>query len=308
MWCRVPRAELHAQYHDLVMCVGLHGSSLISLMIIVRSWVHELAMNLQCASSVHGAGAVGLDLSFVSHIFLLDPIWDKSLEDQVISRAHRLGAKQAIIVEKFIARGTVEQTMEALEHEPDVVLADVDRVGVSKGQNGDEGESSLDGVANGALDTGDARAEASSSTAASQRWQKRERGDDMKRQRETTRIRRVLTSLHSLPYDPDGERAREELSDSIEAARTSAGAALARGMGRGPPCLSEPLVGGSTRGDPFSSCTAEGDFIPAASFQGSKHGFVFKNGHRGLGYYVDGDTSSHSSRPTRQGRVVRFAE
>ena len=30
-----------------------------------------------------GAGAVGLDLSFVSHIFLLDPIWDKSLEDQV---------------------------------------------------------------------------------------------------------------------------------------------------------------------------------------------------------------------------------
>jgi SNF2 family DNA or RNA helicase len=51
-----------------------------------------------------GVGAVGLDLSFVSHIFLLDPIWDKSLEDQVISRAHRLGAKRSITVEKLIAR------------------------------------------------------------------------------------------------------------------------------------------------------------------------------------------------------------
>jgi superfamily II DNA/RNA helicase len=59
-------------------------------------------------------GAVGLDLSFVSHIFILDPIWDQGLEDQVISRAHRLGAKRAVTVEKFIAEGTVEQMMEAL--------------------------------------------------------------------------------------------------------------------------------------------------------------------------------------------------
>ena len=36
-----------------------------------------------CILLLDGVGALGLDLSFVSHIFLLDPIWDKSLEDQV---------------------------------------------------------------------------------------------------------------------------------------------------------------------------------------------------------------------------------
>jgi len=61
---------------------------------------------------IDSAGALGLDLSFVTHVYLLDPIWDKSQEDQVISRAHRLGAKNSITVEKFIASGTVEEVME----------------------------------------------------------------------------------------------------------------------------------------------------------------------------------------------------
>ena len=37
-------------------------------------------------------GAVGLDLFFVSHLFLMDPIVDKSLEEQIIARAWRMGA------------------------------------------------------------------------------------------------------------------------------------------------------------------------------------------------------------------------
>ncbi|DAZ96789.1 TPA: hypothetical protein N0F65_005787 [Lagenidium giganteum] len=48
-------------------------------------------------------GSHGLDLSFVTHIFLLEEIWDKSLELQVISRAHRMGAKQSVVVGQLIA-------------------------------------------------------------------------------------------------------------------------------------------------------------------------------------------------------------
>ena len=33
-------------------------------------------------------GAIGLDLSFVTHIFLMDEIWDESVEAQVIARGH----------------------------------------------------------------------------------------------------------------------------------------------------------------------------------------------------------------------------
>ncbi|KAI9906649.1 hypothetical protein PsorP6_004638 [Peronosclerospora sorghi] len=56
-------------------------------------------------------GSHGLDLSFVTHIFLMDEIWDKSLEQQVISRAHRMGASQAVVVEQLWMRGSVESQM-----------------------------------------------------------------------------------------------------------------------------------------------------------------------------------------------------
>lgn len=43
--------------------------------------------------------AHGLDLSFVTHIFLLEPIADAALLEQVTSRAHRLGATGSVTVE-----------------------------------------------------------------------------------------------------------------------------------------------------------------------------------------------------------------
>jgi SNF2 family DNA or RNA helicase len=61
------------------------------------------------------AGSEGLDLSFVTHIFFLEEVWDKSLENQAISRAWRMGAKGHVEVETIAARGTVEETMMGVE-------------------------------------------------------------------------------------------------------------------------------------------------------------------------------------------------
>ncbi|TXG49092.1 hypothetical protein EZV62_024967 [Acer yangbiense] len=52
-----------------------------------------------------GSAALGLDLSFVTHVFLMEPIWDRSMEEQVISRAHRMGATRPIYVETLAMRG-----------------------------------------------------------------------------------------------------------------------------------------------------------------------------------------------------------
>lgn len=54
-------------------------------------------------------GGVGLDLSFVQYIFLLEPLWDAAQEMQIISRAHRIGCKQDISVERLIMRGSIEE-------------------------------------------------------------------------------------------------------------------------------------------------------------------------------------------------------
>ncbi|CDP18621.1 unnamed protein product [Coffea canephora] len=58
-----------------------------------------------------GSAALGLDLSFVTHVYLMEPIWDKSVEEQVISRAHRMGATRPIYVETLAMNGTIEEQM-----------------------------------------------------------------------------------------------------------------------------------------------------------------------------------------------------
>lgn len=57
------------------------------------------------------SGALGLDLSFVSHVFLMEPLSNKSLEDQVISRAHRMGATQDVYVETLVMKDSIEEHM-----------------------------------------------------------------------------------------------------------------------------------------------------------------------------------------------------
>ncbi|XLR07994.1 hypothetical protein HN51_062971 [Arachis hypogaea] len=56
-----------------------------------------------------GSAALGLDLSFITHVFLMESIWDRSMEEQVISRAHRMGASRPIHVETLAMHGTIEE-------------------------------------------------------------------------------------------------------------------------------------------------------------------------------------------------------
>ena len=58
---------------------------------------------------IDGSSAVGLDLSFCSHVFIMEPVWDASMELQIISRAHRMGQRSTVQVRVMAMRGTVEE-------------------------------------------------------------------------------------------------------------------------------------------------------------------------------------------------------
>ena len=60
-------------------------------------------------------GSEGLDLSFVTHICFLEEIWDKSLQDQAVARAWRMGAKGRVEVETLLAKDSVESLMTEVE-------------------------------------------------------------------------------------------------------------------------------------------------------------------------------------------------
>ena len=62
----------------------------------------------------------GLDLSFVTHMFLLEPIEDAALLEQVTSRAHRLGATGPVIVDTV---NTFYKISDRLEREMDLAAA-----------------------------------------------------------------------------------------------------------------------------------------------------------------------------------------
>lgn len=57
----------------------------------------------------YGTGSVGLNLQFTNYVFLYDRWWNPAIEDQAINRAHRLGQKSTVFVERFISQDTIEE-------------------------------------------------------------------------------------------------------------------------------------------------------------------------------------------------------
>lgn len=57
----------------------------------------------------YGAGSVGINLQFCQYVFLFDRWWNPAVEDQAISRAHRIGSAGPVVVTRMTAIDTVEE-------------------------------------------------------------------------------------------------------------------------------------------------------------------------------------------------------
>lgn len=70
------------------------------------------------------AGGVGLNLTSADYVFFLDPWWNPAAENQALSRAHRIGQKNKVMVYRFISENTIEEKILKLQ-ERKKELADV---------------------------------------------------------------------------------------------------------------------------------------------------------------------------------------
>jgi len=61
------------------------------------------------------AGGVGLNLTSASYVFIIDPWWNPAIENQAISRAHRIGQKNKVMVYRFISENTIEEKIRKLQ-------------------------------------------------------------------------------------------------------------------------------------------------------------------------------------------------
>ena len=62
------------------------------------------------------AGGVGINLTAADYVFILDPWWNPSVENQAVDRAHRIGQTRNVFVYKFVTAGTLEEKIIALQN------------------------------------------------------------------------------------------------------------------------------------------------------------------------------------------------
>ena len=69
------------------------------------------------------AGGYGINLTAADYVFILDPWWNPAVEEQALSRAHRMGQKNKVFVYRFITKDTIEDKIRMLQ-EKKSLLAD----------------------------------------------------------------------------------------------------------------------------------------------------------------------------------------
>jgi SWI/SNF-related matrix-associated actin-dependent regulator of chromatin subfamily A3 len=50
-----------------------------------------------------------LNLAMANRVFIVEPQWNPSVENQAVARALRLGQKQTVLVTRYVVEQTVEQ-------------------------------------------------------------------------------------------------------------------------------------------------------------------------------------------------------
>jgi non-specific serine/threonine protein kinase len=60
------------------------------------------------------AGGTGLNLTAANHVIHFDRWWNPAVENQATDRAYRIGQNKSVIVHKFVAKGTIEERIDAM--------------------------------------------------------------------------------------------------------------------------------------------------------------------------------------------------
>ena len=80
------------------------------------------------------AGGVGLTLTAADHVFIMDPWWNPSVEDQAADRAHRIGQQNPVLIHRLVAHDSIEEKILLLqEKKKDLARAVLDEGGAALG-------------------------------------------------------------------------------------------------------------------------------------------------------------------------------
>ena len=83
------------------------------------------------------SGGTGLNLTAADYVFILDPWWNPTTEQQAIARAHRIGQDKHVIAIKFITKDSIEEKILKLQEKKsqlaEDIIGEVGKASFSKG-------------------------------------------------------------------------------------------------------------------------------------------------------------------------------
>ena len=71
------------------------------------------------------SGGTGLNLTAADYVFILDPWWNPTTEQQAIARAHRIGQEKSVIAIKFITKDSIEEKILKLQDKKSRLAEDI---------------------------------------------------------------------------------------------------------------------------------------------------------------------------------------
>ncbi len=71
------------------------------------------------------SGGTGLNLTAADYVFILDPWWNPTTEQQAIARAHRIGQDKHVIAIKFITKDSIEEKILKLQERKTQLAEDI---------------------------------------------------------------------------------------------------------------------------------------------------------------------------------------
>ncbi len=71
------------------------------------------------------AGGVGLNLTAADHVFIFDPWWNDAIENQAISRAHRIGQKKNVFAKRYVVSESIEEKILKLKEQKNKLIKDL---------------------------------------------------------------------------------------------------------------------------------------------------------------------------------------
>lgn len=71
------------------------------------------------------SGGTGLNLTAADYVFILDPWWNPTTEQQAIARAHRIGQEKSVIAIKFITKDSIEEKILKLQDKKSKLAEDI---------------------------------------------------------------------------------------------------------------------------------------------------------------------------------------